>query len=569
MADTQKVTIEKLDMLCDTAFQDLLSSRPFYASQLGYPSYLGELPDISEDRKSERRSSLKAWLEAARELRTDGLSEEQQISRELLIGHCMAEITTLDVDAESYTVTPLPQTGIVAAMLVSMPKSELRSGEDCEAYLDRCRKVPGWLGQAEELLREGSRRGCHPVSGLVQKSIAQLDQYLGSEVDDDPLVTVPGAAEYARAGWREALAEVVFGSLRGALKLYRQFLADEVLPKSRPDDLVGLVNIPGGEDAYPRLIEKHTTTSLSPDDIHNIGLALVEELTSEMEELGSRLLHARDFADTLRELRSNPALLFSSAEEIVQTAREAMERASTALPRWLQQIPEAACVVREMPSLENENGDLGHYQWPGEGGIRPGTYWINTLRPAERPRYEAETLAFHESIPGHHTQIALAHELKDVSDFRRHVHVTAFSEGWALYVERLGQEMGIYNDEFSQFGMVSFDFWRACRLVVDTGMHARGWSRQQAVEYMWAHSALTRKNIENEVDRYIGWPGQALGYMLGRLEIRKQRERVTAAIGPKVSLAEFHYELLRHGALELPQLGRIMDSWVGAVRGRA
>jgi uncharacterized protein (DUF885 family) len=217
-----------------------------------------------------------------------------------------------------------------------------------------------------------------------------------------------------------------------------------------------------------------------------------------------------------------------------------------------------------MSPFEVENGDLGHYQWPSDDGSRPGTYWLNTYKPRTRPRFESQVLAFHESVPGHHTQLALAHELADQPAFRRHAYVTAFSEGWALYVERLADEMGLYSGDINRLGMISFDFWRACRQVVDTGMHSMGWSRRRAVDYMVEHSALTRKNVENEIDRYIGWPGQALGYMIGRLEIRKLRAEAERRLGSQFVLRDFHSELIGHGSLPLSVLGEVMNRWIRA-----
>jgi uncharacterized protein (DUF885 family) len=247
-------------------------------------------------------------------------------------------------------------------------------------------------------------------------------------------------------------------------------------------------------------------------------------------------------------------------------AKSALARAEEASPRWLGIVPRIGCEVLEQSIYEAESGNLGYYQWPSVDGTRPGRFWLNTHQPETRPRFELQALTFHESVPGHHTQLALLWELPELCDYRRHARATAFTEGWALYTERLADEMGLYTSDLYRLGMVSFDFWRACRLVVDTGMHAFGWSRDRAVRFMEEHSALTRKNIENEVDRYIARPGQALGYMVGRLEIQRLREQAAAGLGSDFVLADFHRTLLSHGNLPLSVLADVVTEWTRHVQ---
>jgi uncharacterized protein (DUF885 family) len=256
----------------------------------------------------------------------------------------------------------------------------------------------------------------------------------------------------------------------------------------------------------------------------------------------------------LERLRTDPALHFTTRDEVFDKAASALDRAREAIPGWFGILPQAPCEVVRMGEHEEAHSTIAYYRQPSVDGSRPGQYFVNTGFPETRPRYEAEALAYHESIPGHHLQIAIGQELTDLPDFRRHLGPTAFFEGWGLYTERLSDEMGLYSSDLDRIGILSFDGWRACRLVVDTGMHALGWTRQQAIDFMAAHTALGANNIANEVDRYIVWPGQALAYKLGQLEILRLRDEARARQGSRFDIRAFHDALLGQGALSLGAL---------------
>src|SRR5579875_1269885 len=549
----------QIDDVAQQLFLDQLEARPLQAAQLGYREYLGQLPDLTPEGRDRRRQRLVGLGARAEAVAPAALDEERRITRVLAIQRVADEVGALEASPERYTVTPIPQTGLAARLLVSLPKALLRDAGDVDAYCRACARAPAWLEQAEELLASGAAAGLAPVRRLVANAATQIDAYLELPLDEDPLVSI--ALPPAGEGKRGELAALVRDRVRPALEAYRDYLRQEVLPGARPDAEAGLCHLTGGEQEYQRLVAQHTTTQLTAEEVHRLGLDLVGELTEEFSQLGEKALGSHDFEELTRRLRSDPDLFFTSGEEILEAASRSMARAQDALPGYLGRLPRTSCQVLPVPALETENGDLGHYQRPSHDGTRPGTYWVNTANPRTRPRFESEALAFHESVPGHHTQLALAQQLEGQSQFRRHTSVTAFQEGWALYVERLADEMGLYSGDLYRLGMLSFDFWRASRLVVDTGMHAMGWGRDQAVRYMLDHSALTPKNVENEVDRYIGWPGQALGYMVGRLEIRRLRERSEQELGDGFDLRGFHDELLGHGALPLTILDGVISRW--------
>jgi len=357
----------------------------------------------------------------------------------------------------------------------------------------------------------------------------------------------------------------VHDTIRPALARHRALLADEILPRSRPDDRPGIGHVPGGEAAYRTLVRRHTTLDVSPETLHATGLAEVARINAEMAALGERILGTPTRAEALERLRGDPSVHFSTRAEVEATARAALDRANAAVPAWFGRLPVTPCVVVPMPAHEEEHSTIAYYRPPAADGSRPGQYYLNTSHPESRPRYEAECLAFHEAVPGHHLQIAIAQELTGLPDFRRHLGATAFWEGWGLYTERLADEMGLYTGDLDRMGMLSMDAWRACRLVVDTGMHALGWTRQAAIDYMVANSALAPNNIANEVDRYIIWPGQALAYKAGQLEMLRLRAEASARLGTRFDIRAFHDAMLGHGAIALMPLRGVVEAWVEVV----
>jgi len=362
---------------------------------------------------------------------------------------------------------------------------------------------------------------------------------------------------------QQELRDAVDKSLRPAFTRYAKFLQGEVLPVARPQDKVGLVNLPGGMDAYRQLVRLHTSLDLAPERIHKVGQQEVDRIDQEMTVLGQKVLGTDDHAAILHRLREDPALHFTSREEIEAKAQDTLKRAQAATPQWFGIQPRARCEVARMEAHEEQHSTIAYYRQPAVDGSRAGRYYINTWAAETRPKYEAEALAFHEAVPGHHLQITIAQELTGIPEFRKHVGCTAFVEGWGLYTERLANEMGLYSSDLDRLGMLSFDSWRACRLVVDTGMHALGWSRQQAIDYMLAHTALAENNIVNEVDRYISWPGQALAYKLGQLEILRLRQRCKDRDPEHFDIKRFHDAVLRNGAVTLPVLQKVVEAACG------
>jgi len=358
------------------------------------------------------------------------------------------------------------------------------------------------------------------------------------------------------------MQEQVEKVVRPALARYRAVVADEVLPVSRPPEHSGVCWLPDGEEIYRRAVHRFTSLELDPREIHQIGLDGIAALGDEYRELGDRVLGTTDLPEIYRRLREDPGLRFETGPQIKAQAEQSLARANAATPDWFGRLPKTPCILQEIPEVGGKDAPLAFYLPPAPDGSRPGIFFVNTTEPTTRTRYEAEALAFHESVPGHHFQIALAQEMESLPRFRRHALATAYVEGWGLYCERLADEMGLYSGDLERIGMLSFDSWRFGRLVVDTGLHALGWGRQQAIDYLSANSPQAPNNIENEVDRYIGFCGQALAYKIGQREILRLREEARTALGPRFDIKGFHDTVLGCGPVPLGILGDVVHAWM-------
>ena len=550
---------EALGELAEDYFTTIMDAAPFDATALGVRGWDAEVPDLSEAAEAETDRRLAGLEGRLAGIDPGQLGPQDRITLAMLGRGLADRRAELAARWPELTVSAT-MSGIQTVVLGLVPKVTLATPEQAADYLERCAKLAGCLDQAGDRLLAGLATGRTPPALGVRAALRQLDTYLAGPVADDPLLVPQPPPGTDPARFRERLGDVVAASVRPAMARYRDLLADQVLGRARPDDRCGLAHVPGGEAVYLAAVAHHTTTDRDPAELHQLGLELVAQLVEEYRALGEKVLGTADMDQVLARLRDDPALRFGSAAEILQSGRDALERAVAALPAVVGRVPDAPCRVDEMSAYEAKDAVLGYYQPPAADGSHPGVHWLNTSAPETRTRYEYEALAFHESVPGHHLQFALAQELEELPRFRRFGYVTAFSEGWALYTERLADELGLYSGDLERFGMLSFDSWRACRLVVDTGLHQLGWSRDQAIGYMLANSALTRVNVENEVDRYVAMPGQALAYMVGRLELVRLRERTRSRLGGGFDLPAFHDLVLGTGGVPLSVLAEVVDA---------
>jgi uncharacterized protein (DUF885 family) len=459
----------------------------------------------------------------------------------------------LDADMSAFNVDPM--NGLQVELLNIPSYQPIRNAEEADRLLARWHAIPEYIDQAAENLRRGAAEGRIGVSMLVTKVLEQLTELLARPDEDWPLAEPAEKAPEIR----ELLLAVIGTDIRPAFERYRSVVADEIAPKARPDDRPGLSHLPGGAEAYAMLARAHTSLDIAPEEVHTIGLREIERIDGEFVELGARLLKTDGLAVTLAALRGDPELHFRTGDEIVAVAEGSLERAYGAIGEWFGRLPKAPCEVVVVPPHEEKHTTIAYYREPASDGSRPGQFYINTYAPETRPRYEAEALAFHEAVPGHHLQLAIAQELEHLPTFRRFLGSTAYIEGWGLYTERLSEEMGLLSGPTDRFGVLSFDAWRACRLVVDTGIHALGWTRQRAIDFMTEHTALGENNVANEVDRYIAYAGQALAYKLGQLELLRLRAEAQARQGDRFDIRRFHDAVLGEGALPLPVLRQVVE----------
>jgi uncharacterized protein (DUF885 family) len=553
----------ELARLADDCFRRRMAADPITATEFGVPGYDAEVGDPSREAEAAHLAELDRIAARARALDPASLDEDDLVTRSMLLRTIGDERAELAARLSEVAVTAT-STGVQTRVLALVPRAVLSDAQRARDYLERCRGLGGYLDAMLARHLQAKADGRLPTARGVRQVIAQLDDYLAGDPRDDPLLRPLPPAEVDAAAWRDEAAEIVGTVVRPALGRYRAGLAAELLPDARDDDHVGVCHLPGGADGYAAAVRAHTTTDLTPEQIHHSGLELLDGLREELRDLGDRVLGSDRVPEVLERLRSDASLRFGSADEILAAARDALRRAIDAVPDAFRAYDIAPCVVEAIDPVEARDAPVGYYVPAAADGTRPGIYAVNTHAPQTRPRFEHEALAFHEAVPGHHLQFALAQRLTGIPELRRFAYVTAYCEGWALYTERLCDELGLYSGDLERFGMLSFDAWRACRLVVDTGMHHLAWSRDRAVGFMRANTALSQGNIDNEVDRYIAWPGQATAYMVGRLRIRALRGRARERLGAGFDLRGFHDVVLGSGPVPLDTLEELVDGWVGA-----
>ncbi|MFF4383836.1 DUF885 domain-containing protein [Kitasatospora sp. NPDC001547] len=545
-----------LAALADEFFAAENTHNPFEATLSGVEGYGHLVPDPSRAAAHRHREALRGFAGRLAAIPLDALAGEDRITHRVLarlidngiggITHGLAEFGV------SATIVAPQNEAFTALTMTSVDQ------EGADAFVERLAALPGYFDAVLRRTLDAAAEGRHPLRSGVDAAVAQLDAHLATAPAEDKLLRpLAGRPEFERAH------ALVRDAVRPAVARFRAGLAERLAPGARPDDKAGVCHVPGGTEGYADAVARFTRPGLTPEEVHRTGLEAVEALREEFAELGGKVLGVTDPAAVLTALREDPALRFGSAAEIVALVDGALERARRASADWFRPYPIADCVTREIDPIEAETAPLAYYQPPGPGGL-PGTHWINTLRPETRFSYEYEAIAFHESVPGHHLQLAVAQTLHHLPRFRRNPsgQLTAHVEGWGLYTERLADEMGLYGSELSRFGMLSLDALRAVRLVVDTGMHHYGWSRERAKAYLRANTATTEANVRNEIDRYIAWPGQATAYLIGRREIVRHRERAQAVLGARFDVREFHHQLIGHGSLPLAVLEELVTDWI-------
>jgi uncharacterized protein (DUF885 family) len=560
-AESQQAAAE-LARLGEEYFEVVHTADPFNATQVGASGFDALVPDPSRAGAAHNVQQIARIEEGLSRVDVTALDQAGRVNHAVMAHLAWGARSELEHGLWEANASAGGYVSPQAIAFMSVPTALLDDADAVDGYLQRLRRLGGYFDAATRRYIEAKRDGRVPTEVGTRQAMEQIEGHIGRGVADDVMVSVRLPDTVDQAAFRHEAADIVEGEIRPALRRLLACLRDELLPVARPDDKVGIKFVPGGPEGYRASVRKNTTTELSPEQIHQIGLDCLAALQDEWAELGGRVLGITDVPAILQRLRDDPSLRFTSSAEIVRTVADALRRAEEARDGWFPRYDIPDCVIEEIDPVEAGNAPLAYYRPPAAGGLRPGAHCVLTTEPRQRYVYEYEALSFHESTPGHHLQIASSQTLP-LPAFRRFLdaEVCGYCEGWGLYCERLADEMGLYTSDLQRLGMLSFDSLRACRLVVDTGMHHYGWSRSQAMDFMWRNTATTQANVRNEIDRYIGWPGQALAYMIGRREIQRLRAEAERKLGAAFDIRAFHGTVLGNGAVPLGVLEQLVTGW--------
>lgn len=552
----------KFNSFLDENWQDTMEKSPLFASLLGDKRYDDKISSNSIDDFIAESEYERYVLDVLNEINPNNLSEENQLNYRLLKSDY--EINLEGRNYPGYYMRLNQRGGVQDYYLYGNRLNFV----DLQSYKNWFERVKGYTQNVRnslEINREGLELGYTQPKLVTRGVSAQIGAMLERDLEDHPYYKIfQSVGEVASAQEAEELQNEVKDYIQNVLnptyqELY-DFLVNEYLPKSR--DSIGISDVPNGKEWYEYLARYHTTTDLTPDEIHEIGLREVAKIRAEMEGIIEQVGWDGDFNSFLQYLRTDPRFYFETGEELLQAYRAMSKEIDAYMPTLFNKLPRAPYGVIPIPMESAPFTTTAYYNAPTEG--RPGYYYANLYMPEVRPKYEIPVLSVHEAVPGHHHQISLAQEMENVPNFRKYLSITAFVEGWGLYSEQLGESMGIYDDPYDKFGQLTYDMWRAVRLVVDTGMHYKGWSRDDAVNLFLENTAKTEQDINNEVDRYIAWPGQALAYKIGQLKIMELRDKSKEALGEDFDIKDFHDHILSFGSIPLSILEEKVDEFIEA-----
>ena len=552
----------ELHALFDEAWDRDMRDDPLAATYLGDRRFERLWPDMSMEALEKRHAADEATLARLQRIDRAALSAQDQLSYDLFAREYQSRLDLYPYKPYLYELRLRDGIQSLSELTELLPFATVT---DYENWIERLKTIDRYIDQYQALLQIAIREKRTQPLVIMERVAPQLAALTAKDVEANPFYApftrIPdsiSAAERSRlqAEGRAAVANVVIP----AYTRFEKFFRERYLPATRKTD--GIWDTPQGAEFYRELAAFHTTTRLTPEEIHNIGLREVARIRAEMDRVIAQVGFKGTFAEFLEYLRTDPKFYYDSPEELFRGYAVIAKQIDPELVKLFGKLPRTPYGVRPIPMTSAPNTTTAYYQGPAPDGSRAGYYYVNLYRPEVRPKYEMEVLTLHEAVPGHHLQIALAQEQTDLPEFRRNAEATAFVEGWALYTESLGEQLGLYKDPYSRFGQLTYDMWRAVRLVVDTGIHAKHWTRQQAIDYFKANAAKTEADIINEVDRYISWPGQALAYKIGQLKILELREQARQALGSRFDIRKFHDVVLSNGAVPMDVLEQQVRNWI-------
>ncbi len=553
---------QALSRLMDRYWGFVMESNPTWATSMGIRDYDDRLEDYSLETYEKQLDWMKEFESELLTINVSQLTDDNQLNHELLALQLKNNIEGANYGGKYQLMT---NRGAPHLSLAQMPsRLPFRQSIDYQSYLKRLALVPEQSTQVIDRLRKGLEAGwkqpCESMRGFENSITTHIVSDLEQSNFMQPFKKRPNAVSKSEFNqYKKTAEDLIKNKVIPAYSEFANFYNSEYAPACNTVD--GVSSLPGGEAFYAYKVRQFTTTDRTPEEVHQIGLSEVKRIRAEMDEVISEAGFEGSFKDWQEHLRTNPDFYPKTADERMNAVAVIMKKMDGLLPELFTRFPRMPYGLKEIPLDIAEKTTTAYYNQPAGDGSRAGFYFVNTTKLDTRPLHELEALSLHEAVPGHHFQIALAQEL-DLPEFRRHGGFTAFVEGWGLYAERLGLEVGFYQTPYTNFGRLSYEMWRACRLVVDTGIHAKGWTRQQAIDFMAENSGLSLNNITTEVDRYITWPGQALAYKTGEMKIRELRARAESALGASFDVRKFHDTVLENGAIPLSVLEKKIEAWI-------
>ena len=553
---------QKFESLMADQWAATLAANPTFATSLGVRDYDHKLSDPSLESYETSVAAAQGFLARLTSINQDKLSNTHKINYLLLKLELENEIAAAQFGGKYFIMNN--RSGPHLSLTSMVGRLPFFKESDYRSYLQRLAAIPQYMERATTRIQSGLEAGwvqaCEPMQGYEKSIEVHIVDAPEESVFLGPFKSKPSVVESVAFEQMKAEANaLVSASVLPAFEKFKDFYQTQYAPKCRQK--VGIDSLPGGKKYYDHRVKVFTTTERSADDVHQIGLSEVARIKAEMLEVIKQAEFKGSFEQWLIYLRDNPDFYPKTAEERMQVTAAITKKMDGELPKLFGKLPRMPYGLKEIPLDIAEKTTTAYYQRPAGDGSRAGFYFVNTTLLETRPLYQLEALSLHEAVPGHHLQIALAQEL-DIPNFRRYGGFTVFTEGWGLYAERLGLETGFYQTPYTNFGRLSYEMWRACRLVVDTGIHSKGWTRQQAIDYMAENSGLSMNNITAEIDRYISWPGQALAYKTGEMKFRELRTKAEQELGNEFDVRAFHDKVLENGALPLFVLEQIVNEWI-------
>ena len=558
------MTNSELQHLSNDFFQNSLVSSPTSAIMRGYREYFDQIEDLSGETFDKEEQRVNEFISRLEKIDLNTLSHREKITHGMLE---FALSSNKDALLDKNWEFGAGVSGYTGYLIDYNQRLFIPDVECADLLLKRLELYERLFTQIAQVQKEGLLINRVATKRNLLRTIDQLENYLNTPLDKDTLLLVNFSTDIGEleiSSWKEKAKKIIETNVRPAVLAYLDQLREEHLPKGRTDEKSGIFWIEGGEETYLRALRRYTGhKDTTVQEVHSIGISEIERLKTEFFEIGKNVFpDVKSPEEVIHKMQTEPAMRYESKEQMLQIAEETIERSYKPLDKWFTVFPKSPCKVLPAPPESEQHAPPAYYVAPLPDGSRDGTYFLNTYKPKTKSIFEAESVAFHEAIPGHHLDRTIAVELQDVPDFQRYVASTAFVEGWGLYAEQLANEMGLYSNDVQQLGRLGNDAWRGCRLVLDTGMHGMGWSRDKAIEFFRANSPIEEINSEIETDRYIAWPGQACSYKMGQLKIEELRRKAENELGDKFDIRYFHDEVLCDGGITLPILENKINSFI-------